>query len=63
MNELKQSQRKLRAFADHIQRGFGWIESNYIKDSWSNMFNEELDDEAIENVIEVLIYTYNIQVK
>ena len=28
-----------------------------------SMFNEELDDEAVDNVVEVLINTYQIEVR
>ena len=58
-----ENEENLTQFATYIKSTFGGsIDSANIRESWENLFGEVIENEAIENVIEVLVFTYKIEV-
>ena len=58
-----ENEENLTHFANYIKSTFGGsIDSAIIRETWENLFGEVIEDEAIENIISVLVFTYKIEV-
>lgn len=48
MKSLKEFTTELVQFVEHIERGIGWIEDDFIEESWENMFGYELLESRLD---------------
>lgn len=55
MKSLKEFTEELVKFVENIENGMGWIEDDFIDESWGNMFGYEL----LENRLDMLYLALN----